>query len=162
MKYLLAIFLLSFSCMASDISDFAHKVITENFVKTQKDSKELDEFGKWFKNTYDAAQHDDDNIDLKKFLDRKLLEVIPQLISKEQLEKKLPKLKKIIYILYLYKVNHQDIPVYLHRIPQSALDELDEIIADGFTWEKLNNFFLDKVEKHGKEIDELKEELQTK
>jgi hypothetical protein len=146
------LFFLTIPCFARDMSDvaydFATKFAPDEYKQFKK--KSLERYKEW--------EQDNQTSSFKRFLDAKLLEVIPAIISKKNKNSE-KNIKKICFWLALYVDFREPIPKYLEKATPDIIEEFDALATKDFTWEKLADFSRKLADRHKEEVNEEEEKV---
>jgi hypothetical protein len=150
--FLSLLLLMSSSVFALDFGDVCHAMATKEASKT-----EWSKFQQKFESQWQTAQIDNPSEGIRAFTARKLLEKIPGM---KGLDKNKPeKITEIFCWIAMFKYQEEEIPWYLKTmVPDDFNEELLEKVKEpNFKWKDLNEFLIEKMERHSQEAEEVLE-----
>lgn len=123
--------------------------VSAAIVEKQVPRAEWKKFMDKAKSMYETRLHDSENTTMKSFLDSKVKEVIPSILSSDNPDD----IKKIFCWLAMYQLWDEAVPGYLLQADEPFLTELEKIgMKKDFTWTDLSDFIREKARKHKEEI----------
>ena len=120
----------------------------------QKEMKP-DEWKSYVKNAnsrFESWCHDYPDGDIKRYLDDKLLELAPSVLSGS-----VKALKRMVFWVALYKEYKEPAPAYIREISEKYRKDMDEELAN-FSWERA----AEKIKNRKKELDKIREREEKK